>query len=111
MRIGPFEVNWSPRTNNTPKTGVDDVVWHRVPCGASRLGDLTPEQLRVELAIVKAHLKSPGNTIHLDNNDPFQRVYLVIGTRQRAARNTTPGSNRGPKRPDTLFVRRQKTFR
>ena len=52
MRIGPLEINWSPRRKD-----IDDTVWNRSHRGAVRLGYLTPEQLREELHVIKFEIR------------------------------------------------------
>lgn len=68
MKIGPIEIYW-----RRPKAH-DFEVWHRPPLFARRLGSMTPEQLRRELAFVLEELHA-GRVLSIPAGDPFFRIH------------------------------------
>lgn len=97
MRIFGLEINWSP------KQAVDNVTWHRLPAHAKRLGDMTPAELRGELADAHAHVRTPGGIIGSDMEDPFQRIFFRS---QLMRHNSTK-----PKSRDVVYLRNKKMGR
>ena len=61
------------KSEEEPRVGA--IVWHNPPAVARRLGDMTPEELRTELAQIHGHLRA-GGTISINPEDPHQRVYF-----------------------------------
>ena len=63
----------SRKTEEEHRVGA--VVWHNPPGVAKRLGDMSVEELRAELAQIHGHLRA-GGTILINPEDSFQRVYF-----------------------------------
>jgi len=55
---------------------IDDTIFHLPPGPATRLGDMSKEQLRDSLFILLSHMKHDEGTISMGKDDKFQRIYL-----------------------------------
>lgn len=67
MRIGPIEINWSPRHFNR--------AWHRAPLPAKNINFMTPTELRKELVNVLRELDA-GRSPYIPKADKFQRIHF-----------------------------------
>lgn len=70
IRIFGIEISYSPVTKN------DDVVWNPNHRYISRIGDLSPNELRAELARVH-QLATQGRWYWINNADQSQRLHEV----------------------------------
>jgi len=69
MRICGFEI-----VKSKPNTRVDEVVWNRHGRGPSRIGDLSPDDLRLELALVHS-LASNRACYYIREGDVRQQLH------------------------------------
>ena len=54
---------------------VEAVVWHNPPGVAKRLGDMTAEELRAELAQIHEHFRK-GGVVSISPEDAHQRLHF-----------------------------------
>lgn len=71
MRIFGLEIALSPRVRWR-----DDTVWHHPPALAKRVGDMTPTELRRELAEMRKEMRG-GLGYRMIEKDSHQRIISV----------------------------------
>lgn len=78
MRIFSLEINWSPRNTD------DNRVWDTPPVNPKRLGEMTPTELRFELARIHQHLvkdnPSGANSVRGSHRNGYQRIHFDRST-------------------------------
>jgi hypothetical protein len=75
MRIFGFEITRAPRPH--------PYVWHRIYGRASRITDMTPDQLRAELFFLRVQAATP-NGVHLRVRRNDHKHQLIVSTDRKA---------------------------